>query len=533
MDLVEELRIRTDAGNQTRTWQWIVVTCLTSLLPASYTAVRLDLTTSMRWKRALNLVARLMLGLFMPQLVLFAAITDFIRAWIISRRINAAAERCHSLGAPRVVVDLKSGMKELDWLRDFLDGRGPSFGFGLVGTRLFGTLSRWKVVCQRMSRCVLAKQPQRYELVRSNPWLSLLVSTDDSRTTQTDIEHPCVFERWTIAHGFFVVMGGLTIELPPSENDHPLVENQQAVGTASVDTTRIIQLVERQDHKQARFDLFENLTAAQISQVQEATSISVLLFVAKLIYFASMVIRRRVLNYAVAPLEVITTAHVFIALCIMAFWWHKPPYLREGIKLNKQALLDQFPDLAAELQAHRTGKKIEYSYTRPPRFGLRPWHRQDDDSLTCEEANYRALALFPLCFCHAGVSLLPFWGLAFPSDVEEQIWQTTLYYSCGLASLMTILALIDSLVRIMVTYWPWFKTIWTRQSANKSHSNNTLTLRNWINEALYFVVAPALLSIAILLGLSAAAFRDLPDGVYVAGPGDLYRTNHTYGIAWS
>lgn len=175
MDLVEGLRIRTDPGNQTRTWQWIVVTCLTSLLPASYTAVRLDLTTSTRWKRALNQVARLMLGLFMPQLVLFAAITDFIRAWVVSRQVNAAAERCHSLCAPRVAVDPKSGMKELGWLRDFLDGRGPSLGFGLVGTRLFVTLSRWKVVCQRVSRYVLAKQPQRYELVRSNLWLSLQV----------------------------------------------------------------------------------------------------------------------------------------------------------------------------------------------------------------------------------------------------------------------------------------------------------------------------------------------------------------------
>lgn len=350
---------------------------------------------------------------------------------------------------------------------------------------------------------------------------------------QRDIDHPCVFERWTIAHGFFVVMGGLTIELPPSDNDHPLVENQQAVGTASVDTARIIQLVEREDHRLARFDLFKDMTAAQISQVQEATSISILFFIVKLVYFTSMVTRRRVLKYAVASLEVITVAHAFIALCITAFWWHKPPYLREGIQLNKHALLVEFRDLAPELQAHRKGTEFKYSYTKPPRFGLRPWHRQDDNSLTYGEANYRALALFPLCFCHAGVQLLPFWGLTFPSVVEKQLWQSTLYYSCALASLMTFLALLDSAVRIMVAYWPRFRQLWERQAANTSHSGNTLSLRNWINEALYFVVAPALLSTAILLALAAASFRYLPDGVYLAGPGDLFTTNGTYGIAWS
>lgn len=169
MALAEILQVRADAGDQVRTWQWIVFSCLSSLLPASYTAVRSDLTTSTRWKRAFNLVARLMLGLFMPQLVLFAAITDFIRAWVISRRVNAAADRCHRLSAAR--VDPNDGLKELEWLRDFMDGWGRSLGFGPVRTELFETLSTWKVVYQRVSNCVFAKHPQRYHLVSSRFWL--------------------------------------------------------------------------------------------------------------------------------------------------------------------------------------------------------------------------------------------------------------------------------------------------------------------------------------------------------------------------
>jgi hypothetical protein len=472
----------------------------------------------------LDPIVRLLLGLFVPQLVLFAAITEFIRAWVITHRVNAAAERCHGLSGPKV-LEVDSAGKGVGRWRSLLD----LVRLGGLGTRLVEMGPRCRVVWQRVAGWLFVKKPLRYELVSHNIILSFYTSANVTYNTQTNIAHPCTFERWTIAHGFFVVMGGLTIELPPNEDDHSSAENQQAIGTASVDTSRILQLIDQE----ARFDLFKHMTTAQINQVREATSNSVLFLIAKLLYFAAMVIRRRGLGYTVTPLEVLTTSHIFLTLCIMAFWWHKPPYLREGIALSQQALLAEFEDLAEELDAHRKGTKFNFSYTRPPYFGLRPWHRQDDNGLTREEANYRALALFPICFCHAGVSVLPFWRLTFPSEMERQLWQSIVFYSCGLASVITILAITDSVVRVMVTRWPWFEDIWTKTKANKSHSRNTQWLRDRINDALYFVVVPPLVSIAVLLGLAAAAFRNAPDGVYVAGPGDLYRRNGTYGIVWS
>lgn len=79
---------------RTRTWEWIVFTCLTTLLPANSTILRPDPVVSAFQRTMLPLVLHVK-TLLLPQLVLFEAVTHFGSARLIRDRVNEAARRCH------------------------------------------------------------------------------------------------------------------------------------------------------------------------------------------------------------------------------------------------------------------------------------------------------------------------------------------------------------------------------------------------------------------------------------------------------
>jgi hypothetical protein len=87
------MTMATNSAAAVRSGMSIVINCLSTLLPASLTLVRTDIITSST-KRTLLTPPRVILATLMPQLMLFAAVTDFGRAWIIQHRVNAAAKAC-------------------------------------------------------------------------------------------------------------------------------------------------------------------------------------------------------------------------------------------------------------------------------------------------------------------------------------------------------------------------------------------------------------------------------------------------------
>lgn len=80
-------------GNQ-RTWQYIALSCFSTMLPASYTVIRPGLVRSST-KRFLLSAALALKGLLVPQWVLFEAVADFIISWLIAANVNQAAQRCY------------------------------------------------------------------------------------------------------------------------------------------------------------------------------------------------------------------------------------------------------------------------------------------------------------------------------------------------------------------------------------------------------------------------------------------------------
>lgn len=76
----------------TRTWWWIILSCVSTLVPANNTIIRPDPVLSW-WKRKLLYLVLQVKTLLFPQLVLWEAVTHFICARIVRDRVNAAARQ--------------------------------------------------------------------------------------------------------------------------------------------------------------------------------------------------------------------------------------------------------------------------------------------------------------------------------------------------------------------------------------------------------------------------------------------------------
>jgi hypothetical protein len=83
-----------DLSKPVRTWEWIVFSCLTTILSANSTLLRPDPVTTTFKRVLLVLVLNVKTVLFL-QHVLFEAVTEYVMAKTIRDRVNAAAELCH------------------------------------------------------------------------------------------------------------------------------------------------------------------------------------------------------------------------------------------------------------------------------------------------------------------------------------------------------------------------------------------------------------------------------------------------------
>lgn len=155
----------TTSATAVRSGTIIAINCLTTLLPASLTLVRTDIITSPS-KRKLLTLPRMILGILMPQLMLFAAVTDFGRAWIIQHRVNAAAKACYVSQPSRSTIRSSNDDLGLQWINDFWDYLKPHIGSGIVRFFLFRVLRRVALVLSFFARLLCSREPDVYDLVK-------------------------------------------------------------------------------------------------------------------------------------------------------------------------------------------------------------------------------------------------------------------------------------------------------------------------------------------------------------------------------
>jgi len=101
----------------------------------------------------------MILATLMPQLMLFAAVTDFGRAWIIQHRVNAAAKACfdnrNRASRPTTTIDTFG-------LLEALPQSGPEFDHPLLRR----ALRRVSLAFRPFVSFLRSSEPDVYDLVK-------------------------------------------------------------------------------------------------------------------------------------------------------------------------------------------------------------------------------------------------------------------------------------------------------------------------------------------------------------------------------
>jgi hypothetical protein len=343
------------------------------------------------------------------------------------------------------------------------------------------------------------------------------------------------FAKFTMAHGHFALMGGFTVGVPPTTDDGlPIHENSESQEVVSLRPQQLFALFEKEDPREARFDLFTQISEVQIKQLHEYSSTGHLVTISgRLLMFVWYCYQRQHLGLETSPLEVLTVGHVFLTVVIEIFWWNKLPYLRLPIQnLDRQALCRAVPGLEQELEevAAAQGKNTVDAYMSFQNFRLAGqllWPPTQFDKVGPKiNASYRAVIVFGLSACHIAILLLPTWRVNL-SDTEA--WRKNLEYAFRICAGIAVVAALDTVVRHIWRKSPKFRKLYDGiEDATPVNG----TIGGAASYAIYTI--SLILSLGpnartnILICLYAAAVAmavsevyRASEGVYAVGPGDV------------
>ena len=337
-------------------------------------------------------------------------------------------------------------------------------------------------------------------------------------------------------------MGGFTLNPPLTEADEnpSLLEKQENVEPVSLKPVQLLALLDTNDPTKARFDLFGHVSATQIKQVQESASMGyITTIITRLLMFVYHCHKRQQSNLDLSPLEIITIGHVFLALVIEIFWWHRPAYLRPpGIDLDQETLCQALPGLKQELEDRRNAARAKNSvdaYTSAPSFNVLQWLPQQDNGIGLRiHANYRAVVVFGLTACHSALMLYLSWHTTFPTPTEHQLWYSFLGYSFILSILIAILAALDTAARHVSQRSPRIRELYGAVLDGTPDEEQRVgvagAVRKAINEFILLpAVIPVFMCLAALAMIAGFNFRQPAGGsIYVAGSGDRMGQNFTF-----
>ena len=332
--------------------------------------------------------------------------------------------------------------------------------------------------------------------------------TGDGCTRRVD------FTKFTMAHGHFALMGGFTVGVPLTANDEPsLDESQDSPEVVSLRLEQLFALLEKKDHRKARFDLFTQISESQIKQLHEYSYIQHLVTIVRLLTFVWHCYQRQHLGLETSPLEVLTVGHVFMAIMIEIFWWNKPPYLRLPIQnLDRGALCQAIPGLEQELdgRAAARGKKTVDAYTSSPNFRVLQWLPSQDKVVGLKShSNFPAAIVSVLCACNSAIIWFPDWRLKFPTVEETLIWNNIVFFMLILGA-------------------PFIPISIALHIADRADPEvqNELSERDFEGMVLQVGLTCLMLTTTLVV-LAAINFRRASEGIYAVGPGDISKFNVT------
>jgi hypothetical protein len=219
---------------------------------------------------------------------------------------------------------------------------------------------------------------------------------------------------WTLAHGFFVIMGGF--ELYDSDGERPLYP---------LDIERIEKLVQN-----GAID-FPKIEEKEIEDRSKGDIISKGLAVVQTGWFIAQCIARGAEHLATTELEIMTVAFAFLNFVTYIFWWHKPLnvtcpiriVLKEGHNApeprspERLSLGDRLIRMVDLIAPDRDNANDMLQEKRVPTFYAgRIVGRRSNFAL------YFAEMMIAMIF--GGIHCIA-WSFAFPTHIEQILWRAS------------------------------------------------------------------------------------------------------------
>jgi hypothetical protein len=220
---------------------------------------------------------------------------------------------------------------------------------------------------------------------------------------------------WTLAHGFFVIMGGF--ELYDSDGERPLYP---------LDLESIEKLVQS-----GAID-FPKIQEKEIEDRSKGDIISKGLAVIQTGWFIAQCIARGAEHLAITELEIMTVAFAFLNFVTYIFWWNKPLnvtcpiriVLKEGHnapepRSPKRILLeDRFDRMLSLIEPGRDDEVDLLQEKRVPTFYAGKIDVASKSYLTLILAEILIAMVFGGIHCIA-------WSFSFPTHVEQILWRAS------------------------------------------------------------------------------------------------------------
>ncbi|KAL8644022.1 MAG: hypothetical protein Q9226_007979 [Calogaya cf. arnoldii] len=139
-----------------------------------------------------------------------------------------------------------------------------------------------------------------------------------------------------MAHGFYVLMGGLAFSIPADLSESEQFVPSWACGTWFITQTGLWTLLKLD------IDQVPSLSKEEIKSKSKANGLAKALVCAQAIWFLATCITRLAQGIPISLLELNTFGHAVCALFIYLLWWEKPFEVDIPTRVHSKALLDVF-----------------------------------------------------------------------------------------------------------------------------------------------------------------------------------------------
>ncbi|KAJ9607828.1 hypothetical protein H2200_007907 [Cladophialophora chaetospira] len=152
-----------------------------------------------------------------------------------------------------------------------------------------------------------------------------------ARILQAEFAKTSHLSGWTLAHGFLVKMGGISLKTANGEHFRPAAQHfLNLVADGKVEVTE--------------------LKKEQIEDKSKTSGIVKALALMQIIWFALGILGRGIQPLPITTLELSTVAIVFCSILTYAFWWHKPRDIQRPFVLNLKTTV-HLRDLKAQTKS--------------------------------------------------------------------------------------------------------------------------------------------------------------------------------------